>query len=471
MTLLFTAAVTQPTFLRGEPVYLVLTLSNPGDRPVELPGGAGRCFYSLTPPDSVAALQEEDSAPLGAPGGGTRPIGPGERWEGVVKLDQAFSLDANGGYKVSTQLHWGDLRLDSPPQEFRMEDLQVNQLTVGYRGAPAGGNGRLLFFRPKDPGKALMTVPATLSGRRDAEPESDSPYQLLTRPSEATDPVASSTDAALLLYWNFWREGNTLLETRNASTIVRPFPLPGSVQRLIEPALLDSESLTHLYALTTRDGASRLLVIRIMDYLKDPKDVERVLAERPLEAAPDATDAMIDQVQGKPRRALVLARMSGPLPKFDWMSYSGDTVPDSLRSHAWTKMISAEKLADSRPAIRGLPEGGVRMAWVVLEAGKPKNGLLCEASFDETGALKSELTTPLSTESPIKAARIVYLDGVPLVAIWTSDGKVLSGSATGLKVVVPKSPGRVPPTFLVLRTTPFVLEFDAVKGMILVPAR
>jgi hypothetical protein len=470
MTLVFSAALTKSTYLRGEPVYLILKLSNPEDRPVGLPGD-GRCAYSLTPPGSDSSLDEERPAPLYPPEGLARPLRSGESWEGVTKLDQLFPLNAEGPYKVSARLTWGDSEFDSGPGEFRLEDLDVDQLSAGAAGKPEFGNARFLFVRKKDSGKALMYLSASLSGGPDAEVKLSSPHEMMAIPAEATDPAATSTTAATLLYWNCWRAGNTLHLTRSASSTVRQFKLPGSVQRLIDPALLDPDSITHVYALTNQDGACKLLVVRVMDYLKDPKDPDRLLAERVLEAPPDGTAAMIDEVGGKARRALVLARMAGPAPRFDWMSYAGDAVPDKLRSYAWTKMIAAERIADSRPAITGLREGGLRWAWIVREAGKPNQALLCEVSFDQSGALQNESTTPLMTESPVKAARIVYLEGVPLVALWTEDGKVLSGKPSALRTVVPKSLGRVPPTFLVLRSTPCLLEFDAVKGIVLVPAR
>jgi hypothetical protein len=203
----------------------------------------------------------------------------------------------------------------------------------------------------------------------------------------------------------------------------------------------------------------------------DPKDSQRILAERSLPAMPDGTAAMIDEVNGKARRALVLARMAGAAPRFDWMSYAGDAVPDNLRSHAWTKMISAEKIADSRPAVCGLAEGGLRFSWIVREAGKPKQGLLCEVAFDESGTLRSETVTALTTESPIIAARIVYVEGMPSLGLWTEDGKVLCGEAGDLRVVVQKASDRIPATFFVLRSAPIVVDFDAVKGLRLVEAR
>ncbi len=471
MTLLFSVSSTQPVYLRGVPVYLTIALSNTGNRPVELTVPPGPCVYSLTPPGSPSAVQQEGPAPLGEPGQTPHTLAPGERWEGLVDLQSLFGLEENGVYKVSAELPTGELPLRSAPQEFRIEDLRVTQLTFGHRGGPEAGNASLLFFRAKDAGKVLMISSASMADIPDGGPAVTALHEHLPLPAEATDPVTATTPAVMQLTWHFWREGSTLCGLRGSETFARKLVLPGSVQRLLEPALLDPDSLTHLFALSTKDGKPTLVVARIMDYLKDPKDRERVLAERTLDAMPDATAAMIDGVNGKPRRALVLARMAGPLPKFDWMSYSGDVVPAALRTHAWTKMISAEKIADSQPALHGFPEGGLRFAWIVREAGKPKQGLLCEATFDETGALKSESMTSLTTESPIKAARIVYGGGAPVVALWTEDGKILGGRDGDLQVVVPKSPGRLPPTFILLHTTPLVLDFDPVKGMVLVPTR
>src|SRR5262245_65167777 len=52
MTLLFTAKMLQPVFLRGETVYLSVSLSNPALRSVRLTESSGSCSITVTTPSS-----------------------------------------------------------------------------------------------------------------------------------------------------------------------------------------------------------------------------------------------------------------------------------------------------------------------------------------------------------------------------------------------------------------------------------
>jgi hypothetical protein len=495
MTLSFTVSPSKPSFVRGEPVYLILGLTNAGSEAVELPVPivAGRCLYHLTAPTGKE-LREDGPADLNPPeppassarasNAGDddveveplpprKDVQPRERWTGVVALDQLFALGDDGSYRIAARIQWNGLELDAPALEFKVEGLQVLQWSRGAGSAPEEGQASLLLLRPMGSERALSFSNVTLGDdEMDDLPQIGGPTDLRKLPKDALDPAESSSVSGLDVFWNFWREGNTLLGTRGAAKSPRRLDLPGRVERLVEPALLGGGRITHVYAVCVKDAAQTLIVSRFLDYLEtDDSPPERLLAEIPLPAPPLGSDAFIDVVDKQDRRVVAFGRLDGKVPRIDWVSYLGESVPTGFRSHAWAKAAAAEPLPDSRPAIYGLREGGLRIAWIVREVGQPTHGLLCEATFDEKGALKSESTTPLAVASPIHAARAVYVAGVPYVALWTEDAKVMAGKGAELRGVVSNSLRRVPPMLLVLRAQPFVVDFDPVKGIVLLGVR
>jgi hypothetical protein len=480
MTLVLKAALTNSTFMRGEEIYLTLDVSNSGSKPVEVgrPVSMGRCWYTLTTPEGQR-LHADGSAPLNPsiPGfeWGKTPeptsVAPDVCWGGCVNLGRLFAFETNGRYRLEMGCSWDQIRLESGPLEFQIEDVEVLQLSRASEGDREQGDSCLLILKKAGEGRELLY--SQIQSVHDecgyaGIPKLGGPHVLRSLPREAVDPVhPSSNPFAGGLNFKFWREGNSLrwIYVSHDKTM----PLPGTVDRLLDPALEDGKSgLTHVYALSSTEGVPRLVVVRVMAYLKDGYQPERVLAELPLEAKPLGGAAEIDRVRGGLLRSVILGGMKDQAPRADWMSYAGDAVPDKLRAQVWTTSPAAEPIPDARPAILASKDGSMRIAWIVREAGRPERGLFCEAELDASGALKSEGVSRMEAGAPILAARTRYLDGKPLVALWTEDGGIRAGWPTALKQLERPGGRRVPPTLVVFHEEPFVLDWSPVQGLVFV---
>ena len=476
MKVLFVLTI-KPLFLRGQSIYLCMSLQNQGLEPVRVPQpniSANAC-YSVTAHGAGTPRHLNRFRDIRDPQWPWTPeseiemlvLQPGQEWTGLIHLEDLFPLKDTGSYRVSATLACPGGILASNAQDFKIEETRVLQISLASDGV-GYSSSRIVYLRDKGDSRGLMYDVWGSGHHEEAIPERQALTEIRSLAPLAVDPVACSTAKwGDLFDFVFWREGNSVLASAGSHPILRKLTLPGSDPRLIEPALVDPGHSAHLYALTKKDGATSLVVARFVDYLKVPGSPERILAERPLPAAPLAAATFIDLLEDRPRRFLALARMDGTAPRIDWLSYLGDEVPETLRSHAWK--AAAEPIADSRPAILGVKDGA-RVAWVVREAGKPTRGLLLEASFDAAGALKTESATVLEVDSPILAARIVYVDGVPFIIVWTEDGKASAYSEGRFRTVVEKCSGKMPPLLCVVITTPYVIEYDAVKGMIFVAA-
>ncbi len=480
--LVYSIAILQPRFVRGEDPFLSLSLRNSGAGPVRipLPGISPNVKFLIEVPGSQEALCADPvwgahsslSPPLPESEFSMAVLQPGQEWTGGVLLEDLLPMRKNGRYRISSMLIFEGVRVSSNLEEFKIEEARILQVSAAPLGAPEPAAVRIISLADEGIERSLWFDTWQLWGGEEEVPQSQALTEIRRLPAAAVDPVACATPHLESLFtFTFWREEGTVFGASGAYPLNRRLDLPGSVDRLLEPALLDRDCVAHLYALSTRGGSTKLLIARFANHLKDPKSPERLLAERPLAAAPAATAADIDVWEGRSRRSLVLARMEGATPRFDWMSYSGDAVPPMLGSHAWATGILGEAMPDSRPVIRGLAEGGIHVAWVIREAGPELQPLLLEAIFDAAGNLKSESSKVLAASGPIKAVRIVFREGTPVVFFWTETGSVESWIGEEFRTVVEKASDKVAPVLCMLGSTPHVIAFDPVRGMVLVAVR
>jgi hypothetical protein len=207
------------------------------------------------------------------------------------------------------------------------------------------------------------------------------------------------------------------------------------------------------------------------DYLLGSKQPERVLGQLPLDGRPLAAAASIDGLTGSPRRHAVVARLNEGQPAVQWISYSNGKFPSAPQSFLWSDVETLEPIADSEPAIAGQADGGVRIAWVTLAKAKPRRVIILEAHFDAHGKALSHSAAPMLLVSPPRAARVLLLPDSAFPAVWCDDSRILTRSADASRVVLDGFTGKVPPALMPLRNGIFVLDMDAVQGLVLRPVR
>lgn len=481
MTLALLAKMTNPAYMRGEEIYLSFEVSNSGSQPVEIghPVITGDCWYALTTPEGRKlgqsgrawlhpSIPDSDREKMPEP----TSVTPDVRWSGCVELGELFNFETNGRYRLQVSFSWDQVRLKSEPLEFQIEDLEVLQVSRASSGGRERGDSGLVFLRRTGEGREYLY--SHIQNVRDecgysGTPKLGGPHLIRALPKGAVDPVyPSDNPLSSAFQWHFWREGNSLrwIHVSDDKTL----PLPGTVDRLLDPALLNGKSgVNHVYALSSKESVPRLVVVRIMSYLEDGYQPERIQAELPLAVRPLGAAAEMDSLRGRPHRNVVLGAIDGGAPRVDWISYPGDAVPEKMQSHVWKKCSVAEAIPDARPTILHSKDGGLRVAWIAREWGRPERGLFCDAEFDASGALKGETVTRIEAETPILAARIVFPDDAPIVALWTEDGGVRAGQPAGLKPLKRAGDRRLTPMLVVFRDVPYVLDFSPVEGLVFLP--
>ena len=413
---------------RGEDCWIVYSVENRGDREAPL-------FHPGTNFDHTPVFYLRREGETGRElriGGGVRAevlnVAPGQKIEGAFRLDRQVSLGI-GAYELSAVLDPAGLNLTSNPVRLEVRPFDFASWTCVPFGLPEPGGVYFSWIRDGHYWEQAVEEDAA----------EDQPLfrrqSVIDRGEVGADAVEPCTASGIIdpddsnpVRWIFWRVG---LEIHSGGVATEEEPihatLPEGAWSLAGTPLMDRQHRADLLY----TSASELSIVRFCDPGATPGATTGVLARVPLPAAAGLPASILDPpAQKQDRRHIVFAEPSAGLLAIHYAVLGADGPLTPFRRFEWKIDKELAPVPDSRPAVRVLEDGSVRVRAVAADMTQTRKFYVFDVRLDEPD--RPPATSELLFAAGARAARPCL--SPPLTAWWLEDGTVVVSSSRGVQV-------------------------------------
>lgn len=482
------------SYVAGEDIRLTLWLENRGSTPVSLPdpenNASSQPAYTVTGPafpDGITVnLRAHVRGPASSPSDEGHAVlmtlGPGELWQGHVRIKNLVPITKPGTYRVSARLSWKGIETHSNSLTFSVEPLRVVQASVGLSwGFVAAPEIYALWLHRRRDGMMLFQAAYDELRPDLGEIVRQGVRRVAELPAGAGDPLLpwsshSMFDDLVSDRWQvFWREGN-LLKGRTVYGVGAEIDPGAGASVVVRPLLMDRSGNVDLFFVRyIPSGSVEMVMARFPDPSGHPREHARVLWSAPLSSRPVSSTAAIEpSAQGERRHLALLAEEGGrlrilhavvdekePPPRFDVCDFGQGYVP----------------ARESIPALAVDGRGNARVAVVLCRRGNDRSCAFVEAIFEagvKTG--KFQVLRNIELPEPAAAARAGYwkTEDAPRRRDWvvlTQGGSIYTAIDGDIRRVRQGWATDAPLELLVLSQASYLLEFTPMEGGVLRPLR